>query len=150
MTVSAYCFGECQAVVQGTGTQAEPGDLPELRRWRWNSGGPRPLEFTRQCSKEKKIVQRQLQRSIKGSPQVHSRVLISACMWGKYLLLGKKTYEKIRGWAAQVTQWFSPGCDPGDPGLSPMSASLHGACFSLCLCLCLCLSLSLCVSLMNK
>ena len=32
MTVSAYCFGECQAVVQGTGTQAEPGDLPELRR----------------------------------------------------------------------------------------------------------------------
>ena len=31
---------------------------------------------------------------------------------------------------------------PGVPGLSPISSSLHGACFSLCLCLCL----SLCVS----
>ncbi|CAD7692259.1 unnamed protein product [Nyctereutes procyonoides] len=43
--------------------------------------------------------------------------------------------------AAPVAQRFSapcsPGRDPGDPGLSPMSGSLHGACFSLCLCLCL-------------
>ena len=37
-----------------------------------------------------------------------------------------------------------PGHDPGVPGLSPPSGSLHGACFSLCLCLCL--SLSLCES----
>ena len=35
-----------------------------------------------------------------------------------------------------------PGRDLGDPGSSPMSGSLHGACFSLCL-LSLCLSLSL-------
>ena len=34
----------------------------------------------------------------------------------------------------------------GDPGLSPTSGSLHGACFPLCLCLCF----SVCVSLMNK
>ena len=50
-------------------------------------------------------------------------------------------------WAAPVAQWFStacsPGCDPGDPGLSPISGSLHGAYFSLCLCLCL--SLSVCL-----
>ena len=48
---------------------------------------------------------------------------------------------------ALVAQRFSaahsPGPDPGDPGLSPMSGSLHEACFSLCLCLCLSLSLSL-------
>ena len=39
---------------------------------------------------------------------------------------------------------FSPWPDPGDPGSSPASGSLHGACFSLCLCLCL--SLCLCIS----
>ena len=42
--------------------------------------------------------------------------------------------------AAPVAQRFgaacSLGCDPGDPGSSPTSGSLHGACFSLCLCLC--------------
>ena len=43
-----------------------------------------------------------------------------------------------------------PGCDPGDPGSSPTSSSLHGACFSLCLCLCLSLSFSLSLSIMNK
>ena len=56
-------------------------------------------------------------------------------------------------WAAQVAQWFSAafssGRDPGDPGSSPMSGSLHGACFTLCLCLCLSLS-PLSVFLMNK
>ena len=36
----------------------------------------------------------------------------------------------------------SLGCDPGDPGSSPTSGSLHGACFSLCLRP----GLSLCVS----
>ena len=52
--------------------------------------------------------------------------------------------------AARVAQPFSAnfglGPDPGDPGSSPASGSLHGACFSLYLCPCL----SLCVSLMNK
>ena len=52
------------------------------------------------------------------------------------------------GGAAGLVPAFGPGCDPGDPGLSPTSGCLHGACFSLCLCLCLTLSLSLslCVS----
>ena len=54
--------------------------------------------------------------------------------------------------AAPVAQRFSAasalGYDPGDPGSSPASGSLHGACFSLCLCLCLSLSPS--VPLMNK
>ena len=45
--------------------------------------------------------------------------------------------------AQQFSAAFSPGCDPGDPGSSPTSGSLHGAHFSLCLCLCLILSLSL-------
>ena len=60
--------------------------------------------------------------------------------------------------AAGVAQWFSatfgPGHDPGDPGSSPASGSLHGACFSLCLCLCLspsvCVCVCVCVCLMNK
>ena len=53
--------------------------------------------------------------------------------------------------AALVPQRFSAACslgrDPGDPGLSPISGSLHAACFSLCLCLCLSLILSLSLSL---
>ena len=56
---------------------------------------------------------------------------------------------KIFFWAARVAQQFtatfSPGHDPGAPGSSPTSGSLHGGCFSS-LCLCLCFSLSLCVS----
>ena len=47
---------------------------------------------------------------------------------------------------AWVAQWFSatfsPGCDPGDQGSSPMSGSLHRACVSA--------SLSLSLCLMNK
>ena len=49
---------------------------------------------------------------------------------------------------APVVQRFSAacslGCDPGDPGWSPTSGFLHGACFSLGL------SVSLSLSLMNK
>ena len=48
-------------------------------------------------------------------------------------------HEKWYSWVAPVVQLFSaacsPGPDPGVPGLSPKSGSLHGACFSLCLCL---------------
>ena len=58
---------------------------------------------------------------------------------------------KIEFRAAGVAHWFSAafglGRDPGDPGMSPMLGSLHGACFSLCLCLCLPLSLSFSLSL---
>ncbi|CAD7682376.1 unnamed protein product [Nyctereutes procyonoides] len=46
------------------------------------------------------------------------------------------------GWLSGLAPAFGPGSDPGVPGLSPPSGSLHGACFSLCLCLCLSLSLS--------
>ena len=50
-------------------------------------------------------------------------------------------FEISKSWAAWVAQRFStafsPGRDPEDSGSSPMSGSLHGACFSLCLCLCL-------------
>ena len=53
-------------------------------------------------------------------------------------------------WVAQrFSTAFSPGPDPGDPGSSPTSGSLHGACFSLS-CVSASLSLSLSVSLMNK
>ena len=52
-------------------------------------------------------------------------------------------------WGTQrFSATFGPECDPGDPGSSPTSGSLHGACFSLCLCLCLSLPLSM--YLMNK
>ena len=61
----------------------------------------------------------------------------------------KKWKEKLGSLVAQrFSAAFGPGCDPGDPGLSPTSGSLHGACFSLCLCLCPPPSLS--ISLMNK
>ena len=65
-----------------------------------------------------------------------------------------ESHKKLGCWAAPVAQRFSaafsPGCDPRDPGSSPTSGSLHGACFSLGLCLPLSLSLSCSVSLMNK
>ena len=60
-------------------------------------------------------------------------------------LYQKSEYGLRDAWVAQQLSGCS-GCDPGVPGLSPTSGSLHGACFSLCLCLCLSLS----VSLMNK
>ena len=65
-----------------------------------------------------------------------------------WVCLTEYTIRRQENWAARVAQWFSaafsPGPDPGDPGSSAKSGSLHGACFSLCLCLCL--SLCLCVS----
>ena len=64
-----------------------------------------------------------------------------------------KSFKQAEG-AARVAQrfsaTFSPEGDLGDPGLSPTSGCLCGACFSLCLCLCLSLSLSLSVSLMSN
>ena len=47
---------------------------------------------------------------------------------------------------------FSPGYDPGDQGSSPMSGSLHGACFSLCLCLSasVCVCVCVCHEQINK
>ena len=69
-----------------------------------------------------------------------------SCQQSSKLLLQKQSKVECR--AARVAQRFSaafsPGRDPGDPGLSPMMGSPCGACFSLCLCLCL--SLSLCLS----
>ena len=62
---------------------------------------------------------------------------------------GQSEIRNIAG-AALVVQWFSaafsPGPNPGDLGSSPMSGSLHGACFSLYRCLCLSLPLALCLS----
>ena len=64
--------------------------------------------------------------------------------------VGPKAYLKVNDRAALVAQQFStafsPGPDPGDPGLSATSDSWHGACFSLCLCLCLCVCVCVCLS----
>ena len=38
--------------------------------------------------------------------------------------------------AQQLAPAFGPGRDLGVLGLSPVSGSLHGVCFSLCLCVC--------------
>ena len=50
-------------------------------------------------------------------------------IWGN-----QTAYENSHEGAVRVAQWFSAtfssGPDPGDPGSSPMSGSLHGACFS--------------------
>ena len=63
----------------------------------------------------------------------------------KHLRINKQYRKHCRRdpWVAQrFGTACSLGCDPGDPGSSPASGSLHGAYFSLCLCLCLPLSLS--------
>ena len=52
--------------------------------------------------------------------------------------------QGIPGWLSGLAPAFGPGRDPGVPGLSPTTGSLHGTCFSFCLCLCF--SLFLCVS----
>ena len=57
-----------------------------------------------------------------------------------------KFIKRTSGTARVVQQFstaFSAGRDPGVPGSSPTSGSLHGACFSLCLCLCLCVCVCL-------
>ena len=59
-------------------------------------------------------------------------------------ILYRSKFVGIPGWLSGLMPAFGPGCDPGVPGSSPTSGSLHGACFSLSLCLCLSLSLSLC------
>ena len=41
--------------------------------------------------------------------------------------------DGMHGWLSGLAPAFSPGCDPGDPGLGRAWGSLHGACFSLCL-----------------
>ena len=71
----------------------------------------------------------------------------------KHLSIG----ERIRrgGGDPRVAQRFSaafgPGHDPGVPGPSTTSGSLHGACFSLCLCRCVSAHPpSLSLSLINK
>ena len=55
------------------------------------------------------------------------------------LLYTWSIFIKMESRAALVAQQFGaifiPGHDPGDPGSSSASGSLHGACFSLCLCL---------------
>ena len=61
----------------------------------------------------------------------------------------------VQFWAARVAQQFSAafglGCDRGDPGSSPMSGSLHGACFlPLPVSVPLSFSLSLSLSRMNE
>ena len=72
----------------------------------------------------------------------------------KRLQISGKLFSPLKTFygAAQVAQRFStifsPGRGPGDQGLSPISGSLHGACFSLCLCVST--SLSLCLSWINK
>ena len=54
----------------------------------------------------------------------------------------KALVSGIPGWLNSLAPALGPGRDPGVPGSSPTSNSLHGACFSLCLCLCLSLSVS--------
>ena len=51
---------------------------------------------------------------------------------GQSTCLAKKWHEIGVAWVAQqFSTAFGPGPDPGDLGSSPMSGSLHEACFSL-------------------
>ena len=47
-----------------------------------------------------------------------------------------RVQEGIPGWLSGLVPAFGPERYPRALGSSPMSSSLHGACFSLCLCLC--------------
>ena len=51
-------------------------------------------------------------------------------------ILVKQASLGMPGWLSSWASAFNSGCDLGVPGSSPISASLHGACFSFCLCLC--------------
>ena len=57
-------------------------------------------------------------------------------MWGKklYSTIYSIPYSKLTPRAAPVAQWFSaafsPGHDPGDPGWSPTSGSLHAVSYT--------------------
>ena len=53
----------------------------------------------------------------------------------------------IPGWLSDSAPAFGLGRDPGVLGSSPVSGSLHGACFSLC---CVSASLSVCLTWINK
>ena len=78
-----------------------------------------------------------------------SRLYIAFSGWQKEITLATLKKSIIRA-AWVLSGWvsaFGSGRDPGIPGSSLTSGSLHGACFSS-LCLCLCLSLS--GSLVNK
>ena len=68
----------------------------------------------------------------------------TAVMYQNILQPVKRTKQGQPGWLSGLELPFGSGPDPGDPGLSPASGSLHGACFILCLCLCL--SLFVCLS----
>ena len=61
-----------------------------------------------------------------------SHTLCSHCM---FCVLDKRM-TGIPGWLSGLVPAFGPGHDPGVPGSSPASGSLHGACFCLCLCVC--------------
>ena len=60
------------------------------------------------------------------------------------LLPVNQTHHRAAWVAQRFSATFSPGPDLGDPGSSPTSGSLNGACFPFCLCLCF--PLSLCLS----
>ena len=71
----------------------------------------------------------------------------SSHVYSKHTLVTENKQVKINrhrmpGWLSGWASAFGSGRDPGVPGLSPTSDSLHEACFSLCPCLCL----SLCVT----
>ena len=76
-------------------------------------------------------------------------LLLWVWLWGRLfyswatLLIVNYMCPGIPGWLSGLVPAFSPGRDPGVPGLNPTSGSLHGTCFSLCLCLCLSLSMSI-------
>ena len=61
----------------------------------------------------------------------------------KIILKGGK--KGIPGWLSGLAPAFGSGWDPGVPGSSPTSGSLHGACFSLCLRVWLCVCVCVCV-----
>ena len=85
-------------------------------------------------------VPRRYNQDVCGRMLITGECSLSECNFS----LGWKLIKIGAAWVAQrFSAAFSPGCDPGDPGSSPTSGSLRGACFSLCLCLLPFLSLCL-------
>lgn len=55
------------STVQGEETQAEPREIPQLRRWSWKSKGVKATRVAKKSTKKKdSIIQRELCRSEEG------------------------------------------------------------------------------------
>lgn len=90
----------------------EPGKLHDLKREGWVSRRTNAVRmYWTDYQREESCIGTELQRSVDGSLQILSRILICAHLWGNYLRLGREPSERIEG--------VVPGSHIGPRTLSP-------------------------------